>query len=226
MEPAPWDTHPCSLTPWGWLSSRLLTLRSSLRSWSPPASRTLQPLKAVAACAVGSSSHCVVGVWPAAECNQLLWCSTAGGFRPQAQVAEEALKVLQQARALQAAGCFAMVLECVPAAIAAAVTGMLDIPTIGIGAGPACSGQVRVHGVPGGLPAAAGACAWCPWGPACSARYVHMVCLGSAYRGQVRAHGVDDGHRSRFGCMHYISTLVQNWQATAHLSFWAKFIEM
>jgi hypothetical protein len=67
-----------------------------------------------------------------------------GGFRPQAQVASEAVRVLNQAKALQASGCFAIVLECIPAPIAAAVTKALRIPTIGIGAGPQCSGQVRV----------------------------------------------------------------------------------
>lgn len=67
----------------------------------------------------------------------------AGGFRPQAQVASEAVRVIDQAKALQDSGCFAIVLECIPAPIAAAVTQALSIPTIGIGAGPQCSGQVR-----------------------------------------------------------------------------------
>eukprot|EP00879_Flechtneria_rotunda_P011996 GHRR01012529.1.p1 GENE.GHRR01012529.1~~GHRR01012529.1.p1 ORF type:complete len:212 (+),score=81.14 GHRR01012529.1:482-1117(+) len=69
----------------------------------------------------------------------------AGGFRPQAQVASEAVRVINQAKALQDSGCFAIVLECIPAPIAAAVTKALKIPTIGIGAGPACSGQVLVY---------------------------------------------------------------------------------
>lgn len=71
--------------------------------------------------------------------------SAIGGFRPQAQAAEGALRVLEQARALQEAGCFSVVLECVPGPVAAAVTRALRVPTIGIGAGPGCSGQVLVY---------------------------------------------------------------------------------
>lgn len=47
--------------------------------------------------------------------------------------------------ALQEAGCFSVVLECVPPPVAAAATSALHIPTIGIGAGPFCSGQVSFH---------------------------------------------------------------------------------
>lgn len=49
---------------------------------------------------------------------------------------------METALALQEAGCFSVVLECVPAPVAAAATSALRIPTIGIGAGPFCSGQV------------------------------------------------------------------------------------
>lgn len=48
-------------------------------------------------------------------------------------------------QALQEAGCFSLVLECVPKTVAAAVTAAVDIPTIGIGAGNACSGQARAR---------------------------------------------------------------------------------
>eukprot|EP00238_Polyblepharides_amylifera_P000652 CAMPEP_0196570932 /NCGR_PEP_ID=MMETSP1081-20130531/1094_1 /TAXON_ID=36882 /ORGANISM="Pyramimonas amylifera, Strain CCMP720" /LENGTH=287 /DNA_ID=CAMNT_0041887635 /DNA_START=405 /DNA_END=1268 /DNA_ORIENTATION=- len=71
--------------------------------------------------------------------------SALGGFRPQGRTAKGAVQVLEHALALQEAGCFAMVLECVPAAVSKAVTAALTIPTIGIGAGPHCSGQVLVY---------------------------------------------------------------------------------
>eukprot|EP00892_Ulva_mutabilis_P002396 jgi/Ulvmu1/12157/UM085_0021.1 len=70
--------------------------------------------------------------------------SAIGGFRPQAQKAEAATTLVQTAKALETAGCFAVLMECVPAAVAAAVTKALSIPTIGIGAGPDVSGQVLV----------------------------------------------------------------------------------
>lgn len=53
------------------------------------------------------------------------------------------VQVVETALALQEAGCFSVVLECVPPPVAAAATSALRIPTIGIGAGPFCSGQVR-----------------------------------------------------------------------------------
>ena len=66
-----------------------------------------------------------------------------GGYRVQGR-GEDGEQLLQDAKALEAAGAFAVVLECVPAGLAARVTGALSIPTIGIGAGPGCDAQVLV----------------------------------------------------------------------------------
>jgi 3-methyl-2-oxobutanoate hydroxymethyltransferase len=67
-----------------------------------------------------------------------------GGYRVQARSADAALALEDAAKALAAAGCFAIVLEGVPDVVAAAVTEAVDVPTIGIGAGPHCDGQVLV----------------------------------------------------------------------------------
>ncbi len=67
-----------------------------------------------------------------------------GGFKVQGRDALAAEEVLEDALAVQDAGCFAVVLEGVPSALAARITERLDIPTIGIGAGPSCDGQVLV----------------------------------------------------------------------------------
>ncbi|EQL00410.1 Ketopantoate hydroxymethyltransferase [Ophiocordyceps sinensis CO18] len=68
-----------------------------------------------------------------------------GGFRVQGKTSDGALRVLEDALAVQEAGCFGVVVEAVPAEVAALVTEKLSIPTIGIGAGPGCSGQVLVQ---------------------------------------------------------------------------------
>jgi 3-methyl-2-oxobutanoate hydroxymethyltransferase len=67
-----------------------------------------------------------------------------GGFKAQGRSAEKALALLADARALEAAGCFSLVLEAVPAPVARRVSEELSIPTIGIGAGVDCDGQVLV----------------------------------------------------------------------------------
>lgn len=67
-----------------------------------------------------------------------------GGMRRQATTESAAEELMQDALALEAAGAFAIVLEAIPDAVAAAVTSKLRIPTIGIGAGPHCDGQVLV----------------------------------------------------------------------------------
>ncbi len=68
-----------------------------------------------------------------------------GGLRAQGRDASAAMRIVQEALALQAAGCFAIVLEAIPAAVSAELVPMLDVPTIGIGAGPATDGQVLVY---------------------------------------------------------------------------------
>lgn len=70
--------------------------------------------------------------------------SVIGGFRAQGRTAVRARQLLDDALRLQDAGCFSIVLECVPANVAAAITDTLEIPTIGIGAGGGTSGQVLV----------------------------------------------------------------------------------
>ena len=67
-----------------------------------------------------------------------------GGFGLRGKDAASASRILAQAVALQEVGCFAMVLECIPDVLAEEITARLAIPTIGIGAGPSCDGQVLV----------------------------------------------------------------------------------
>jgi 3-methyl-2-oxobutanoate hydroxymethyltransferase len=67
-----------------------------------------------------------------------------GGFKAQGRTADKAIVLYDDALALEAAGCFSIVLEAVPAAVAARVSEALRIPTIGIGAGAECDGQVLV----------------------------------------------------------------------------------
>jgi 3-methyl-2-oxobutanoate hydroxymethyltransferase len=67
-----------------------------------------------------------------------------GGYKVQGRGAEAAERMADEAAFLQEAGCFALVLECVPAPLASRITRALEIPTIGIGAGPGCDGQVLV----------------------------------------------------------------------------------
>jgi 3-methyl-2-oxobutanoate hydroxymethyltransferase len=67
-----------------------------------------------------------------------------GGYRPQGRTQQAAARLLEDARLLQEAGCFSMVLESIPARLAAYVSQQLEIPTIGIGAGGGCDGQVLV----------------------------------------------------------------------------------
>jgi 3-methyl-2-oxobutanoate hydroxymethyltransferase len=67
-----------------------------------------------------------------------------GGFKVQGRSRDSAEEIFEDAVALEKAGCFSIVLECVPDSLASRITGELSVPTIGIGAGPHCDGQVLV----------------------------------------------------------------------------------
>jgi 3-methyl-2-oxobutanoate hydroxymethyltransferase len=67
-----------------------------------------------------------------------------GGYKTQGRTAERAIQIAEEALALQSVGCFAIVFEAVPAAVTRAIVDKLDVPVIGIGAGPAADGQVLV----------------------------------------------------------------------------------
>src|SRR5438552_4732739 len=70
--------------------------------------------------------------------------NVVGGFKLQGKHADDAKRLIDEAVALDGAGCFSIVLECVPEELAAMITERVSVPTIGIGAGPACDGQVLV----------------------------------------------------------------------------------
>jgi 3-methyl-2-oxobutanoate hydroxymethyltransferase len=76
-----------------------------------------------------------------------------GGYRAQGRTAAAARRLVDEAVALERVGCFAIVLEAIPAVVAERITQAVRVPTIGIGAGPACSGQVLVwHDLLGLIP--------------------------------------------------------------------------
>src|SRR5919197_6478359 len=99
------------------------------------AGRMVSRVRAIAESNIGVMGH--VGLTPQSA-------TKLGGFKAQGRTADAALRLLDDALALQEAGCFSIVLEAVPAPIAARITGLLDVPTIGIGAGASCDGQVLV----------------------------------------------------------------------------------
>ena len=96
---------------------------------------SVERARAIAAAGIPVMGH--VGLTPQTA-------TVLGGFKAQGRTAERARGLLGDARALEAAGCFAIVLEAVPPAVARAVTRALSVPTIGIGAGPDTDGQVLV----------------------------------------------------------------------------------
>jgi 3-methyl-2-oxobutanoate hydroxymethyltransferase len=99
------------------------------------AGRMVSRVRAIAESNIGVMAH--IGLTPQSA-------TRLGGFRAQGRTAEAALKLHDDALGLQDAGCFSLVLEAVPTAVATEITSALEIPTIGIGAGAGCDGQVLV----------------------------------------------------------------------------------
>ena len=99
------------------------------------AGRMLSRVRAIVQSGIGVMGH--VGLTPQSA-------TVLGGFRAQGRTAANARRIYDDALALEDAGCFAVVLEAVPARVAARITDALSVPTIGIGAGVACDGQVLV----------------------------------------------------------------------------------
>jgi 3-methyl-2-oxobutanoate hydroxymethyltransferase len=97
---------------------------------------SLSRAAAIVAAGIPVMGH--VGLTPQTE-------TMLGGFKTQGRTAAKARRLLADALALEAAGCFSIVLEAVPTPVAVRITEALTIPTIGIGAGPECDGQVLVY---------------------------------------------------------------------------------
>ena len=94
-----------------------------------------ETVRRIVDCGIPVMGH--IGLTPQ-SINQL------GGFKVQGKTVSAALDLIRDAEALQGAGAFAVVLECVPAPLAKVITERLSVPTIGIGAGVHCDGQVQV----------------------------------------------------------------------------------
>jgi len=94
-----------------------------------------EKVKRIVECGIPVMGH--IGLTPQ-SINQF------GGHRAQGKTPEAAVKIIEDARALEQAGVFSIVLETVPAPLAGLITQKVSVPTIGIGAGPQCDGQVQV----------------------------------------------------------------------------------
>ena len=99
------------------------------------AGATLSRVQALVGAGIPTMGH--IGLTPQSA-------TLLGGFKAQGRTAEKARRLVEDALALEAAGVFALVLEAVPAPVAERITELLSIPTIGIGAGVDCDGQVLV----------------------------------------------------------------------------------
>jgi 3-methyl-2-oxobutanoate hydroxymethyltransferase len=97
---------------------------------------SLSRVRAIAGAGIGVMGH--IGLTPQSA-------TVLGGFKAQGRTAGQARRLYEDALALEHAGCFAIVLEAVPAAVAGRITQALTVPTIGIGAGAGTDGQVLVY---------------------------------------------------------------------------------
>ena len=109
-----------------------------------------------------------------------------GGYKVQGKDEEAARKLIENAKEVEAAGAFAVVLECVPAPLAELVTKQISIPTIGIGAGAGCDGQILVYQDMLGL--------FSDFSPKFAKRYAE---LGTAMQEAFKAY-VEDVEQGRF----------------------------
>lgn len=95
-----------------------------------------EQIKAITAASIPVMAH--IGLTPQSV-------NAFGGFKVQGKDEEAAKRLIEEAKAVEAAGAFAVVLECVPAKLAKIITQSVQIPTIGIGAGKDCDGQILVY---------------------------------------------------------------------------------
>ena len=100
------------------------------------ASASLSRVRAIVGAGIPVMGH--IGLTPQSA-------TMLGGFKTQGRTADAARKLVDEALALEAAGCFSVVLEAMPSPVAARITEALRVPTIGIGAGASCDGQVLVY---------------------------------------------------------------------------------
>jgi 3-methyl-2-oxobutanoate hydroxymethyltransferase len=108
---------------------------SGLRGGSSDKAQSIQRARAIVAAGIPVMGH--VGLTPQSA-------TALGGFRAQGRTAASAVQVADDAFALQDAGCFAIVFEAVPAAVTETIVPRLEVPVIGVGAGPDADGQVLV----------------------------------------------------------------------------------
>lgn len=99
------------------------------------AGRTLARISAIVDAGIPVMGH--IGLTPQSA-------TMLGGYRAQGRTAKAAARLVEEAKALERAGCFSIVLEAMPAVVADAITAAVTVPTIGIGAGAGCTGQVLV----------------------------------------------------------------------------------